>query len=82
MSLVMVAEHFLIAQGRTLFCWLYLFILPFQFTAIWFWHQELWMVLVNIGISGSILAFLGYFFLFKEWFKVHRKSRQNLTEGL
>lgn len=82
MSLVMVAEHFLIAQGRTLFCWLYLFILPFQFAAIWLWHRELWMVLLNIGISGAFLASLGYFLLFKEWYRVHRKSNQQPTESL
>jgi O-antigen/teichoic acid export membrane protein len=81
MALVMVAEHFLIAQGRTLFCWLFLSILPFQFAAIWLWHEELWMVLVNIGVSGATLAFLGYFMLFQEWFKAHRKSRSNAING-
>lgn len=81
MALVMVAEHFLIAQGRTLFCWLYLFILPFQFAAIWFWHQELWMVLANIGISGVILTFLGYSILLKEWLRIHRQSLQKITEN-
>jgi O-antigen/teichoic acid export membrane protein len=34
MALAMVAEHFLIAQGRTLFCWLYLLILPFHLLII------------------------------------------------
>jgi O-antigen/teichoic acid export membrane protein len=82
MALVMVAEHFLIAQGRTLFCWLFLLILPFQFAATWLWHAELWMVLVNIGTSGATLAFLGYFMLLQEWLRTHRKSHSKHIQGL
>jgi O-antigen/teichoic acid export membrane protein len=82
MALVMVAEHFLIAQGRTLFCWLYLFILPFQFLAVWIWHQDIWMIMVNIGVSGAILTFLGYGILFQEWFKVHKKTEPKIIKNV
>jgi len=64
MALLMVAEHFLIAQGKTIFCWAYLLILPIQFLTLSFWHQELWMVLLNIGVGGMILTVVAYGILF------------------
>lgn len=74
MAFVMVAEHYLIAKGRTLFCWLFLGILPFQFIAIWFWHDAIWMVLLNIGSAGATLMILGYFMLYKEWANIQFRS--------
>lgn len=67
MAFVMVAEHYLIAKGRTLFCWLFMAILPFQFIAVWLWHDHIWMILLNIGVAGAILMLLGYAMLYMEW---------------
>jgi O-antigen/teichoic acid export membrane protein len=74
MALLMVAEHFLIAQGKTTFCWAYLFVLPSQFLVLTFWHQELWMVLLNIGVGGVVMTAVAYGILF-------RTSTDNLQES-
>lgn len=60
MALVLVAENFLIAKGKVLFAYLFLAIAPLQLTAIYFFHQSLQMVVIVIGISGLILAIIGY----------------------
>ena len=60
MALVMVAEHFLIAQGRVLFAWLFLGMAPLQVLAIHFWHAQLWMVIAIMGLCGAALFTVGY----------------------
>jgi len=60
MALVLVAEHFLIAKGRVLFAYLFLFIAPLQLIAVHFFHDSLQMVVAVMGASGLILAILGY----------------------
>ncbi len=60
MALVMVAEYFLIAQGKTLFAWIFLAIAPVQLMAIHFWHDEIWMVLTAIGSCGAAMLVIGY----------------------
>jgi len=69
MALVMVAEHFLIAQGRVLFTWLFLAMAPLQILAILTWHQEVWMVLVIIGSFGALTALIGYSLIWREYRK-------------
>jgi len=66
MALVMVAEHYLIAKGQTLFCWLLIGILPIQLLFIWYWHEQVWMILLSVGISGSFLMLLGFYLLFRK----------------
>jgi O-antigen/teichoic acid export membrane protein len=67
MALVMVAEYFLIAKGRVLFAWLFLAIAPLQILAIYTWHEQLWMIVAAIAAFGSVLAVMGYLFLWREF---------------
>ena len=69
MALVMVVEHFLIAKGRVVFAYLFLFTAPIQLTAIYFYHDTLQMIVAVVGISGLLLALLGYGLLWRA-FKV------------
>lgn len=66
MSLVMVAEYFLIAKGRILFAYLFVIVAPLELVAIHFFHDSLQMVVAIMGISGLFLTFLGYGMLFLE----------------
>ncbi|MBY0576496.1 MAG: oligosaccharide flippase family protein [Gallionellaceae bacterium] len=67
MALVMVAEYFLIAKGRVLFAYLFVFTAPLQLTAIYFYHDSLQMVVAVMGASGLLLAILGYGVLWREF---------------
>ena len=66
MTLVIIAEQYLIAKGRILFAWLFFVIAPFQILAINVWHTELWMILVIMGGFGSVLALVGSGFMWLE----------------
>jgi O-antigen/teichoic acid export membrane protein len=70
MALVLVAEHFLIAKGRVLFAYLFLFIAPLQFIAVHFFHDSLQMVLAVVGVSGLILTLLGYGLLWRTFERI------------
>jgi hypothetical protein len=59
MALVMVAEHFLIAQGRVVFAWLFVLIAPLQVAAIHAWHPNLQAVIGIMGLCGTVLAVAG-----------------------
>ena len=67
MAFVMIAEHFLIAKGRVLFCWIFALILPLEFFAILHWRQDLLAVLMVMGVFGLLMVSLGYGILAKEW---------------
>lgn len=69
MALVMVAEHFLIAKGRVLFAYLFVFTAPLQLAAIYFYHESLQMVVAVMGASGLVLALLGYGLLWRAFRK-------------
>jgi O-antigen/teichoic acid export membrane protein len=60
LGLVTVAEHFLIAQGRVLFAYLFFAIAPLQVLGILLFHDALWMVVAVIGACGALLAVVGY----------------------
>jgi O-antigen/teichoic acid export membrane protein len=60
MAMVMVAEYFLMAKGRVLFAYLSAIIAPLELTAIYFWHDSLQSVVIIMGVSGLLLAILGY----------------------
>jgi len=60
MALVMVAEYFLIAKGRVLFAYLFVLFAPLQLIAVHFFHDSLQMVVAVMGVSGLMLAILGY----------------------
>ena len=70
MALVLVAEHFLIAKGRVLFAYLFLFIAPLQLIAVHFFHDSMQMVLAVVGMSGLILALLGYGLLWSAYKRI------------
>ena len=67
MTLVMVAEHFLIAKGKVLFAWLFLAMAPLQVTAIYLYHDELIQVIAVMGICGTTMVVVGYGILWREY---------------
>lgn len=67
MSLVFIAEHFLIAKGRVLFAWLFLGFAPIQIGLIYFWHESLLQILAIIGGCGFAMMFVGYSLLWREF---------------
>ena len=69
MSLIMVAEYFLIAMGRVLFAYLFIVVAPFQLIAIYYNHNTMLSVVVIMFVSGAILAIAGYGLLWKEFKK-------------
>ena len=70
MALVLVAEHFLIAKGRVLFAYLFLFTTPLQLTTMYFFHDSLQIVVAVMGGSGLLLALLGYGLLWHSFKKI------------
>ncbi len=69
MSIAMVAEHFLIAQGRVLFAYLFLIVAPLQLIAFGFNHDNIHSILYIMGAGGSTLALLGSGLLWREYRK-------------
>lgn len=65
MTLVMVAEHFLIAKGRVLFAYLFAAMAPFQILAIYFFHENLLTIVLIMGLTGLISATTGYWLLWR-----------------
>lgn len=63
LAMAILAENILIAQGKTLFCWVFLGVLPFQLLFLYVWHSELWMILLNTGIAGFVVCIVGYGFM-------------------
>lgn len=79
MALVMIAEYFLIAQGRVLFVWLFLLMCPIQIFAIISWHDELWNVIAIMSGCGIILVIIGYGLLWLEY-KKNRLTSSNVND--
>jgi O-antigen/teichoic acid export membrane protein len=65
MAFVMVAEFFLIAQGRVLFAYLFAAIAPLQLLAVYLWHDSLLTVVGVVAASGVMLALTGYALLWR-----------------
>lgn len=66
MALVMVAEYYLLAQGRLLFVWLFLIFSPLQIIAISIWHENLMQVIFVIGVTGACLSAIGFLLLLSQ----------------
>lgn len=64
MAIVIISEQYLIAKGQVLFAWVFLAIAPLQILAIYIWHTELWMIILSMGIFGSLLALIGILFMY------------------
>jgi O-antigen/teichoic acid export membrane protein len=65
LSLVLIAEQYLIAKRKTLFCWLFLAALPVEFLAIHYWHSNLYSILYIVGSFGLVLLILGYLIMWR-----------------
>ena len=78
-ALVMVAEQFFIAKGKIIFSWIFFLLFPLQILTIFYWHQEIWMVLFTMGAFGTLLAVIGFglmashFVPLKKMFKKFKK---------
>lgn len=60
LTVVVIAEQYLIARGQVLFAWIFLLMLPIELLAINTWHSELWMILMFMGFFGFLLALIGF----------------------
>jgi O-antigen/teichoic acid export membrane protein len=78
MSIAMVAEHFLIAQGRVLFAYLFLIVAPLQLIVFRFNHDNIHSILYIMSAGGSTLALLGFGLLWREY----RKDISVVYEGI
>ncbi|XOJ84580.1 oligosaccharide flippase family protein [Methylophilaceae bacterium Uisw_099_01] len=66
MSLIMVAEYFLIAMGRVLFAYLFIILAPLQVIAIYYYHNTLLNIVMVLFVSGAVLVITGYGLLWSE----------------
>jgi len=66
LTIVIIAEQYLIAKGKVLFAWIFLLMLPIEIILIHFWHSELWMILIIMGSFGFLLAIIGYILMWHE----------------
>lgn len=66
LTVVVIAEQYLIAKGKVLFSWIFLLILPIELLVIYIWHSELWMILLAMGGFGLLLAIIGYGLMWRE----------------
>jgi O-antigen/teichoic acid export membrane protein len=65
MTLVMVAEYFLIAKGRVVFAYLFMAIAPLQFLAVYWYHDTLLSVVGIMAATGVLLSGLGFGLLWR-----------------
>ena len=65
LTIVVIAEQYLIAKAQILFSWIFLFMLPIELFAINVWHSELWMILFIMGVFGFLLAIIGYVLMYR-----------------
>ncbi len=65
LTLIMVAEHYLIAKSRVLFAYLFGISFPLQLIAVHFFHQTMMSVLLVIGIMNTTVSVIGFFVLWK-----------------
>lgn len=65
MALLVVAEYFLMALGKVVYAWLSLFFAPIQIILIYFYHDDVYEVMLIVGTCGLLLLLSGYFFLVK-----------------
>lgn len=65
MTLVMVAEYFLIAKGRVVFAYLFLAVAPLQLLAVYYYHPSLLSILITMAITGLVLSCVGFGLLWR-----------------
>jgi O-antigen/teichoic acid export membrane protein len=59
MAIVMVLENFLIAKGKVLIAYIFMLIAPIQIIAMYFYHDNLLMIVSIMSIGGYSLMFIG-----------------------
>lgn len=59
-TIIILAEHYLIAKGKTLFAWIFFLTAPLALIAINFFHEELISVILIIGMYGAIVGTIGF----------------------
>ncbi len=74
LTLVMILENFLIAKGRVIFAWLFLAAAPFQVLAIYLWHEDLYSILIILGVSGVLLLISGFLFLWVDFKEILKRG--------
>ncbi len=65
LTIVVITEQYLIAKAKTLFSWIFLFMLPIELFIINVWHSELWMILTIMGVFNFLLAIIGYVLMYR-----------------
>jgi len=69
MTIVMVAEYFLIAKGRVMFAYLFVIAAPLQIFAVYLFHESLLTVVVIMAVTGISLTFVGFGLMWREFIK-------------
>lgn len=69
LTMVLVAEQYLMAKGRALFAWLFMLSAPIQLVAIYFFHGDIINILIIIGITGLALTIIGYTYIYEKYVK-------------
>lgn len=64
-AVTLAAEHYLIAQGRVLFAWVFLALAPIEIVAIAHWHSDPLTVLGLVSATGVMTMIVGLFFLLR-----------------
>lgn len=70
LTLIMVAENYLIAKSQVLFAYLFGLALPFQILAVYYYHESMISIVVIMGSTGVIVSLMGFLLL---WLH-HRKG--------
>ncbi len=65
MTLVMVAEYFLIAKGQVIFAYLFMIVAPLQILAVYLYHESLLMVVGIMASFGVLLVCAGFWLLWR-----------------
>jgi O-antigen/teichoic acid export membrane protein len=65
-TIIILAEHYLIAKGKTLFAWIFFLTVPIALIAINFLHEDLITVILIIGIYGAIVGAIGFILMWSD----------------
>lgn len=63
LSMIIIAEQYLLARNKVFFAWIFFLLLPVQLLLMYYWHSNFWMILVNIFVIGLILCVIGFAFI-------------------
>jgi O-antigen/teichoic acid export membrane protein len=69
LTLIMVAEHYLIAKSRVLFAYLFGGALPFQLLAVHFFHDTVMSIVMIMAGTGLVVSLLGFIILWRHYRK-------------